>query len=183
MSQHVLIALGMPPDLEKFKLSHGVNERLHALLDRQDRGAGLTAAARTEAAGTVADTTRVAGRLSWAMRAGVRADMAVASGGERRQHPRLSEPFPVLVCGVDAHGEAFESNTVLENFSAGGLYVRLRWRVTPGARLFAVVRITAALDPTIAGPCVAVRGRVVRGERQLEGRWGVGVRSTHHRFL
>src|SRR5438876_1129502 len=68
MSQHVLIALGMPPDLEKFTLPHGVNERLHALLDRQDRGAGLTAAARTEAAGTVADTTRVAGRLSWAMR-------------------------------------------------------------------------------------------------------------------
>ena len=68
MAQHVLIALEMPPDLEKFKLPQGVNERLHALLDRQDRGAGLTPAARTEAAGTVADTTRVAGRLSWAMR-------------------------------------------------------------------------------------------------------------------
>jgi hypothetical protein len=68
MSQHVLIALGMPPDLEKCKLSHGVNERLHALLDRQDRGAGLTAAERTEAAGTVADTKSVAGRVAWAMR-------------------------------------------------------------------------------------------------------------------
>ena len=109
--------------------------------------------------------------------------MAVASGGERRQHPRLSEPFPVLVCGVDAHGEAFESNTVLENFSAGGLYVRLRWRVEPGARLFAVVRITPALDPTGGGPCVAVHGRVVRVESQPYGQWGVGVQFTHHRFL
>ena len=68
MSQHVLIALEMPTDLEKFKLPQGVNERLHALLDRQDRGAGLTPAERTEAEGTVADTTRVAGRLTWAMR-------------------------------------------------------------------------------------------------------------------
>ena len=80
--------------------------------------------------------------------AGAVADMVMASGVERRQHSRLSEPFPVLVRGVDAGGEAFESNTVLDDFSAGGLYVRLRWRV----------------------------------ERQREGRWGVGVQLTHHRF-
>ncbi len=53
MAQHVLIALEMPTDLEKFKLPQGVNERLHALLDRQDRGGGLTAAERTEAEGLV----------------------------------------------------------------------------------------------------------------------------------
>ena len=52
--------------------------------------------------------------------------MEIPRGGERRQHPRRSEPFPVLVRGVDVHGEVFESNTVLESFSAGGLYVRLR---------------------------------------------------------
>src|SRR2546428_2427003 len=103
-------------------------------------------------------------------RAGAGADMAIPSSGERRQHPRLSEPFPVLVRGVDVHGEAFELTTVLENFSAGGLYARLRWRVAPGARLFAVVRITLALDPTVARP----RGRVVRVEWQPEGRWGAG---------
>ena len=84
---------------------------------------------------------------------------------------------------VDADGEPFESDAVLDDFSAGGLYVRLRWRVEPGARLFAVVRIAFALDPTVAGPCVAVHGRVGRVERQLEGRWGVGVEFTHHRFL
>ena len=55
--------------------------------------------------------------------------MAIPRGGERRQHPRLSKPFPALVRGVDVHGAAFESNTVLEHFSVGGLYVRLRWRV------------------------------------------------------
>ena len=33
----------------------------------------------------------------------------------------------------DASGQAFESVTVLENFSAGGLYVRLKWCVTRGS--------------------------------------------------
>ena len=109
--------------------------------------------------------------------------MGIFSGGERRQHPRLYESFPLLVRGVDACGEAFEIHTVLDDFSTGGLNVRLRWRIEPGARLFAVVRIAPALDPTVFGPRVAVRGRVVRVELQREGQWGVGVQFIHHRFL
>ena len=109
--------------------------------------------------------------------------MAIPSGAERRQHLRLYEPFSVLVRGVDACGEAVENATVLDDFSAGGLYVRLRWRVEPGARLFAVVRIAPAIDSTVSGPRVAVRCRVIRVELHLEGRWGVGVQFTRHRFL
>ena len=109
--------------------------------------------------------------------------MAISSGGERRQHPRLYEPFSMLVRGMDAGGAAFESHTILDDLSASGLYVRLRWRVAPGARLFAVVRITPTLDPTGAGPCVALHGRVVRVELQSDGQWGVGIQFTHHCFL
>ena len=47
-------------------------------------------------------------------------DAVAISRGERRQHPRLYESFPVLVRGVDARGEAFERETVLDDFSAGG---------------------------------------------------------------
>jgi hypothetical protein len=53
MAQHVLVELEMPTDLEKFRLPKGVHERLHALLDRQDQGEGLTPAERTEAEGLV----------------------------------------------------------------------------------------------------------------------------------
>src|SRR5215470_3093494 len=53
MSQHILVELEMPTDLEKFRLPQGVDERLQALLDRQDRGAGLTPAERAEAEGLV----------------------------------------------------------------------------------------------------------------------------------
>lgn len=53
MSQHVLIELEVPTDLDKFQLPKGVNERLQELLDRQDRGEELTVAERKEAEGLV----------------------------------------------------------------------------------------------------------------------------------
>jgi hypothetical protein len=53
MSQHVLIQIELPADLEKFRLPEGVDRRLQALLDRQDRGDELTEAERQEAEGLV----------------------------------------------------------------------------------------------------------------------------------
>jgi hypothetical protein len=53
MSQHVLIELEMPTELEEFRLPKGVNQRLQDLLDRQDRGKELTPAERAEAEGLV----------------------------------------------------------------------------------------------------------------------------------
>jgi len=55
-----------------------------------------------------------------------REDMEISSGVERRRHRRLSESFPACVRSVDASGQACESATALDNFSAGGLCVRLR---------------------------------------------------------
>jgi len=107
--------------------------------------------------------------------------MEIYSGVERRRHPRLYESFPVLVRGVDARGVAFESATVLDNFSAGGLYVWLRRRLEPGAKLFAVVRLSRGLP--LPAPRVALRGVVRRLEPQSDGQYGVGVAFTRHRFL
>ena len=53
MSQHVLVEIEVPADLDRFRLPQGVNDRLQELLDRQDRGEALTAAERTEAEGLV----------------------------------------------------------------------------------------------------------------------------------
>ncbi|MCI0691915.1 hypothetical protein L0337_07905 [candidate division KSB1 bacterium] len=53
MSQRVLIDLELPADLDKFKLPRAVDERLQALLDRQDRGETLTPVERMEAEGLV----------------------------------------------------------------------------------------------------------------------------------
>ena len=54
MSQHVLVELEVPTDLDRLRLPQGVNDRLQELLDRQDRGEALTAAERAEAEGLVA---------------------------------------------------------------------------------------------------------------------------------
>ena len=53
MTQHILVELEMPTDLDKVQLPKDVNERLRELLDRQDRGEELTAAERTKAEGLV----------------------------------------------------------------------------------------------------------------------------------
>jgi hypothetical protein len=53
MSQQVLVKIELPEDLERFRLPRGVDDRLHGLLDRQDRGDELTLAERREAEGLV----------------------------------------------------------------------------------------------------------------------------------
>ena len=50
-------------------------------------------------------------------------------GVERRRKPRVHEPFPVTVHGIDPTGESFEVKTVLENISAGRLYLQRKQRV------------------------------------------------------
>ena len=112
-----------------------------------------------------------------------REDIEGLSAEERRRQPRLYAPFAARLRSVDAAGEAFESDAVLDNFSAGGLYVRLPRRVEPGTKVFAVVRIATGLPSGTPGPRVAVRGVVLRTEPQPDGRYGLGVRFTRHRFL
>ena len=53
MSQHVLVELEMPADLDRFKFPQALNGRLQDLLDRQDGGEELTPAERMEAEGLV----------------------------------------------------------------------------------------------------------------------------------
>jgi hypothetical protein len=53
MSESVVVHIELPEDLEGFCLPREVEERLQALLDRQDRGEALTAAERGEAEGLV----------------------------------------------------------------------------------------------------------------------------------
>lgn len=109
--------------------------------------------------------------------------MEIYSGVERRRYPRLYQPFSVLVRGVDTSGEVFESDTVLDNVSSGGLYVRLTQRVEPGARLTAVIRFSTRPPCEAPAPRVVVRSVVVRVEPRPDGRYGVGVAFTSHRFL
>lgn len=53
MVEAVVVELEMPRELEQFRLPPAVNQRLQALLDRQDAGAVLTGDERAEAEGLV----------------------------------------------------------------------------------------------------------------------------------
>ena len=53
MTQKALIKIELPFSVEQFKLPKGVDNRLHDLLDRQDKGEKLTTAERKEAEGLV----------------------------------------------------------------------------------------------------------------------------------
>ena len=109
--------------------------------------------------------------------------MPLDDGVERRSAVRIELPFPATVRGVDATGERFELDTVLDNFSGDGLYLRLARPVEPGMKLFIVVRLSIAPAREADAARVALRGVVLRVEPQADGRCGVAVAFRHHRFL
>jgi hypothetical protein len=103
------------------------------------------------------------------------------SGGRRRGE-RLEDPFPILIRGVNAQGDTFGRETVLDSFSAHEFAVRLPWRLLPGARVFAVVRLSLA-PPAVPAPRVALRGLVLQVDRLRDGMYRTAVRIIRHRFF
>jgi hypothetical protein len=101
---------------------------------------------------------------------------------ERRSVPWIATPFPATVRGVDQAGDRFRIDTVLDSFSAAGLYLRLARPIEPGATLFVVVRFAVAPAARLAAPGVAARGVVVWAEPR-SGAWGVAMKFTRQRFL
>jgi len=101
---------------------------------------------------------------------------------ERRGTPRIATPFPATVRGVDQAGDRFTIDTVLDNFSAAGLCLRLVRPIELGATMFVVVRFTVAPAAMLAAPGVAARAVVVWVEPQ-PGAWGIAIKFTRQRFL
>ena len=104
----------------------------------------------------------------------------LGAGSERRRKPRIATPFPTIVRGVNAAGEAFEVESVLDNLSSGGLYVTLGQRVTKKTKLEFLIRMSAAANAGAA--TVHARGVVLRVEARPAGLFGLAVKLTHHRF-
>jgi PilZ domain len=101
---------------------------------------------------------------------------------EHRSVSWLAMPFPATVRGVDQSGDRFRIDTVLDNFSAAGLYVRLARPIEPGATLFVVVRFTVAPVARPTAPGMAARGVVMWAEPR-HGVWGIAVKFMRQRFL
>jgi hypothetical protein len=102
---------------------------------------------------------------------------------ERRGNSRIKNPFPAWVQGVDVGGECFDAQTVLDNLSSCGLYVRLLQRVEPGADLTITIKFTGDLTNDHSSPGVIAVGEVVRSEPQAGGVCGVAVKFKRREFL
>ena len=112
-------------------------------------------------------------------------DSRFTNNGEisHRTKPRIYEPFPAKVRGVDTNGEPFRIETVIDNLSTGGVYLRLAQPVEQGAKLFIMIRLSTAKSDEMPAPRVAARGVVLRAEPQPDGVYGLAIAFTRHRFL
>jgi hypothetical protein len=100
---------------------------------------------------------------------------------ERRANPRVAHPFPVTL-RTTGIGGVLHIETVLDNVSARGLFVRLVRPIEPGASLSIGIRLWAA-DPQVAGARVSARGVVRRMERLGDGEYGIAVEFSRPRVI
>jgi PilZ domain-containing protein len=103
-------------------------------------------------------------------------------GRERRASPRVDHPFPVTVRTVKAMGEALHVETVIDNMSARGLFVRLSRPIALGAPLTTVIRLSVDGREDACARVVA-RGVVRRVELKANGQYGIAVEFARHRVI
>lgn len=99
---------------------------------------------------------------------------------ERRSKPRINEPFPTRAWGIDAAGQAFQIDCVIDNMSSNGVYLRIPRRVNSGDELSLVIRLLSNVD---SGASTLVRGEVLRHEPQADGLHGIALAIKHYEFL
>ena len=99
---------------------------------------------------------------------------------ERRRKPRLKEPFPARVWGVDSGDLPFNVDCVLDNISSSGLYLRVPNLVDAGSEVRLVVHL---LSGPSTGATASLQGRILRSELQADGKHGLAIAIKKHRFL
>ncbi len=94
---------------------------------------------------------------------------------ERRSSARIGAAYPARLRGVDVNGEPFKEETVLQDLSAGGSYLRLNRMVRAGAQVSLAVWLSTAESTGAPVLRLGARGRVTRVEPQWDGSYGVAV--------
>jgi hypothetical protein len=99
---------------------------------------------------------------------------------ERRRKPRLKEPFPARIWGVDSGDLPFNVDCVLDNISSTGLYLRMPRMVDAGSEVRLIVHL---LNGPSTGATASLQGRILRTELQADGKHGHAIAIHRHRFL
>lgn len=108
----------------------------------------------------------------------------LAGSPDRRRSPRICVPFPAIVRGVDKDGRPFEVNTVLDNVSSTGLYLRMMPCVEAGATVSVIFRLFHPSGVTDGVSSVKVSdARVVRADDKPGGVCGVAAAFERSEFI
>lgn len=99
---------------------------------------------------------------------------------ERRRKPRLEEPFPARLSGLDSGQVPFYVDCVLDNISSTGLYLRLPKLVDAGSEVRLIVHL---LNANSQGATAALQGCILRSELQADGKHGLAIAIKNHWFL
>jgi hypothetical protein len=99
---------------------------------------------------------------------------------ERRRKARIKEPFPARIWGVDSGDLPFNVDCVVDNISSTGLYLRVPKLVDDGSEVRLIVHL---LHGPTSGVTASLQGRIVRTESQADGRYGLAIAISKHKFL
>ena len=107
---------------------------------------------------------------------------SVERSHDRRRNPRICVPFHATVRGVNDEGEKFAVDTVTDNVSSDGLYLRIMPRVKIGTSLAIEIVLHKSLHATEKRSRILVNGVVLRTENKAGGVSGVAVTFERVRF-
>lgn len=99
---------------------------------------------------------------------------------ERRHKARISEPFPARIWGIDSSDLPFNVDSVVDNISSSGVYLKTPRAVDIGSKVKLIVHFLSG--PT-SGVTASLQGRVLRSESQDDGKYGLAMAVSKHRFL
>jgi hypothetical protein len=100
---------------------------------------------------------------------------------ELRLSARICTPYPIRLRKLENSGGGCKEDTILNNLSGGGLYVRLKRELKMGAYVSLAVRLSTVLE----GPALRLvaRGNVIRVEPQTDGSYGTAIEFRRRRIL
>lgn len=99
---------------------------------------------------------------------------------ERRQKARIKEAFPARIWGVDSGDLPFNVDGEVENISSTGVYLKAPKNVNVGSEVKLIVHFLSG--PT-SGVTASLQGRILRSESRDDGKHGLAIAISKHRFL
>lgn len=99
---------------------------------------------------------------------------------ERRAKPRVQEPFPAQIWGVDSEDMPINFQCVIDNISSTGVYLKTPCQMPTGAEVSLIVHL---LSSRTSGASARIFGEILRDDPQPDGKHGIAVAIKGHRFL